>query len=422
MSKEKIFIICGELSGETHIAKVAYELYKINPKIEIRAMGSEILKELGAEVIVDYKNYNFSGLTEVVLNILKILQLKERIVKEIIRFEPDVLVLVDYAGFNLEIAKSIKEKYLKRKKSKNPLKEIKILEFIAPQLWASRPYRIEKIKKFIDKVLCTLPFEESIYLKSGIPVRYVGNPVMKSLSEALPKDKLLLELDKISRFSRSIEASYKKAEILIGIFPGSRIFEIKYLLPEYVKAIEELQRLSLKPNHPYSYKFVLVRASTIRHGLLRKFGLSRKLEKELVQVISSKELPNANHKVLSGADILWLCSGTVTLEAALYGTPYFLTYKGNWINYQIYKALKIIDMAGLANIISGKYIVKEFLQKESNHKNFLKETLAFLDLNPNSENCFSDYYYKVMSNFTNLKEILSELDTSKIVAEEIMSI
>jgi lipid-A-disaccharide synthase len=422
MTKEKIFIISGELSGETHIARVAYELFKIKPGIEIRAMGSEILKEIGAEIVIDYRNYNFSGLTEVLLNIVKIIRLRNKIVKEIIDFEPNVLVLVDYAGFNLEVAKNLREKFLAKKNTKHAFKKPKIIEFIAPQLWATRPYRIRTIKKNIDKVLCTLPFEEAIYKKAGIPVRYVGNPVSSSLSKAISKSELLSELNKIARYPKSMESNFKKAEILIGVFPGSRNFEIKYLLPEYIKAIEELQSLSLKPEHPYSYKFVLVRAITIRPGLLRKCGLTRKLESELVQVISSKELPNANHKVLSGADFLWLCSGTVTLEAALYGTPYFLSYRGNWINYQIYKALKIIDMAGLANIIAGKYIVKEFLQKKAISSNFIRETLKCLNLKKDSEELFSDYYYKIIREFNILRDVLSDKDTPKLVAEEIMNL
>lgn len=418
-SVKKIFLITGELSGESHIAKVVYELLKTDPTIEIRAMGSDALRELGANVIVDYRNYSFTGLTEVVLNILKILKLKNTIITEIKKFEPDALVLVDYAGFNLEIAKTVCEEYEKYLGTEDEFKKPKIIEYIAPQLWASRPYRIKKIKKYIDKVLCTLPFEENIYLKENIPVRYVGNPVMSSLIPQISKKQFLEEFIQISGskepISQSTGESDVEKEFLIGMFPGSRKSEIKYILPIMMQAAKLLK--DKEALYKVKYRFVLARALTISKYLLYKYGL----DDSFVQVLEPGTMDHANHKLLCAADMLWLCSGTVTLEAALYKTPYFLTYRGNWINYTLYKFLRIIDKAGLANIIAGKYIVKEFLQYDATAENFVNETEAWLNLGE-TEVVFSDYYKNIKAQLLELKKILKEYDTPKIVAEEIINL
>jgi lipid-A-disaccharide synthase len=395
MSK-KIFIITGELSGETHASKVLEEVLAVDPEIKVQAMGSSLLESLGAKLIADYKDYSYTGITSVIINIFKILRLKNIILKAIKDFEPDLLLIVDYAGFNLEIAKAIKENFPKEKR---PL----IFEYIAPQLWASRPKRILKVKRYVDKVLCTLPFEEDIYLRHQIPVRYVGNPVSSSLTEPMSQEDFLL----------ACQIPSEPVQRLIGIFPGSRKPEIKYLLPIMIEAAQKLQQKN------QNFKFILAKAPTISRELLAKYGLTDALEKNLIRVLSHTEMPNANHKLMSAADALWLCSGTATLEASLYTTPYFLTYKGNWINYQIYKMLRIINMAGLANIIAGKYLVKEFLQYEANAENFIRETLSWFDTENTAQS--TDYYRQIKTDLENLKNSLSRLPTAKIVAEEILS-
>ena len=195
-SKPKIFISCGELSGESHASRVAIEIFKLCPGAQIRAFGSEILEELGVEVIKDYRDYSFSGISEVVTNISTILSLKREISTEVIKWKPDVVLLVDYGGFNLQLAQAIKKN--------SP--EIRIVEFIAPQIWASRPWRIKNIKRYVDKVLCTLPLEEKLYQEAGINHKYVGNPVIDSLTKPMLKEDFLKQFDEI-QFRRGLSHS-----------------------------------------------------------------------------------------------------------------------------------------------------------------------------------------------------------------------
>ncbi|MDA0772776.1 MAG: hypothetical protein O3C63_07520 [Cyanobacteria bacterium] len=416
MPAKKIFISCGELSGESHASRLVIELLKQEPELEIRALGSDILKELGVKLIEDYREYSFSGLTEVVANLSKILGLKKRILKELQEWQPDCVVLVDYGGFNLELAKSIKAEF------KNPPK---IIEYIAPQIWASRPWRIKAIKASIDKVLCTLPFEEKLYKEANINHIYVGNPVLGSLTRAMPKQDFLKSFAEIQyRKGFSSKTNPTSETILIGLFPGSRKSEIKHMLPLMLAASNQL----IERNPKLNFRFILARTSNIKRSLLQRYGLHSKLnlakdkKPHHIEILDADDMLAANHKLLSAADALWLCSGTVTLEAALYTTPYFLAYKSTLINYLLYLLFRTIKIAGLANIISGKSIAKEFLQYDANLNNFVNETEAWLH-NPQQKynGDFSDYYYKIKSEFSELKTQLSGFDGAKLAAREVLN-
>jgi len=375
----KIFISCGEYSGEIHASHVVNELKKINSDIEIFAFGSQLLKQQGVELIADYKDASFSGISEVIQNLGKILDLQKQIIAKILEIKPSIILLVDYGGFNLKLAKAIKSN---TNEAYNPI----IIDFIAPQIWASRPWRINNIKRYVDLVLCTLPFEQEIYSKANINHIYVGNPVLASLKQAATKE----------------SCNFDKNEIIIGLFPGSRKSEIQYMLPIMIEASKIIKE------HIPRIKFILAKAASISNETLIQNGIQKATWIEIRE--------NFNHELLSAADFLWLCSGTVTLEAALYTTPYFLAYKSNWLNYQIYKLIKTINMAGLANIIAGKYLVKEFLQYDANVNNFVNETLGMFG----SDFGFSDQYIKIKNNLIQFKQSLSGNDTYTLVAKAII--
>lgn len=405
-SPQKIYIICGELSGESHTSRVVTQLYIENPKLKIRAMGSSILRKLGVEIAFDYKDYSFNGLTQVVLNIFTIFKLKEKIIADIKEFKPDLVLGVDYSGFNLEIAKTLKEEF-------NPETKPLFYQYIAPQLWASRPHRIKKVKDNVDKILLTLPFEVSLYEKENIPHKYVGNPVYSSMAEPIDKPKFLSDF-----YQNRQQYSADPEEILIGIFPGSRAFEIEYLMPEFIKAARDLKKIYPK------IKFVLARATGISSSQLFKAGLEENYDEDgnsLIEILEPKMMLHANQKLLSAADFLWLCSGTVTLEAALYKKPYFLTYKADFFSYQLYKILRSIEMAGLANIIAGEYLVKEFIQGEANAKNYIKETQSMIALNEEKKIIFSNKYKSLVENFTKIHQQLNKENSAALVATEITS-
>ena len=409
MSKPlSIFAICGEFSGESHLARVVSKLKEFSNDIQITGMGSSLTEKAGMKNFIDYKDYSFAGVVDVVINLSKIFKLKKIILERIIALKPDIVIMVDYAGFNMQIAKGIRAAQLKD----SSLKNIKLVQYIAPQLWASRPHRIANIKKNIDLVLYTLPFEKEIYESVQQPATYVGNPVLESLIEESAVDCKAEIIDYLN-LQKDHEAG-ENAEIgvplhapqIIGIFPGSRGFEVSYTLPLFIETAKILR---------FSYpnlKFIIARAPTINPEKLIKYGL-KDVEK-FIKVIDSESIPNANQKLLKAADYLWLCSGTVTLEAALYEKPYFLTYKANPINFMLYKILRTIDMAGLANIIAGKFIIKEFLQKDARIENFLEETLMTLENDK--------YRDDLIKEFKIVKEKLGDYKSSELVARKLISL
>jgi len=388
-----IFAICGEFSGESHLARVVLQLKLLYPSVEVVGMGSELTAAAGMKNLIDYKDYSFAGVTQVIANLVKILKLKKLVVQKILELKPDFVLMTDYAGFNMQIAKAIRA--AQRKDS--VFKKIKLVQYIAPQIWASRPHRIKNIKKNIDHVFYTLPFEKEIYEKAQQNASYVGNPVLESLiseSDLECKKEIIETLN-------TVETK------IIGIFPGSRGFEVTYILPLF---IETATRLYLR--YP-DLNFIIARAPTISLEQLMKCGLNEEARK-FIHVIDSESISNANQKLLKAADYLWLCSGTVTLEAALYEKPYFLTYKANSINFALYKILRIIEMAGLANIIAGKFIVKEFLQENATVENFLNETIKCLE--------DSNYRLELINGFKLVKEKLGNYKSSELVVQKLCSI
>ena len=178
------------------------------------------------------------------------------------------------------------------------------------------------------------------------------------------------------------------------------------------EAAASLKARANEMNAPYTFRFILAKAPNLDLKVFKENGL----DESVIELLDPKDMMNANHKLLSASDMLWLCSGTVTLEAALYKVPYFLTYKTNWINIQLYRLFRIITRVGLANIIADQDIVKEFIQEDATVENFINETEAWI--NPDGE--FSDYYQKIKSGFDEVLNIIKEYDTPKIVASEIM--
>lgn len=379
MSK-KIFISCGEYSGEVHASNLIKELKLSSNDYEIKAFGACLIKELGVELLENYSNYSFSGITEVIKNLPKIFELKDRLCKAILDYNPDLVVMVDYGGFHTQLAKSLKKKGFKGK----------ITQFIAPQIWASRPWRIKNIKKYIDKVYCSLPFEEKLYQRNAIEVEYVGNPVFSSLSARKNKKELGLDLD----------------ETVIGVFPGSRTAEIQYMLPIMIESAKKIKELFPKRK----FRFLLAKAPNLDIKVLNKYGFDKQTDIELFQ----ENLPNPNHALLSAANGLWLCSGTVTLEAAFYATPYFLSYKSTLLNYTLYRLLRTINKAGLANIISGKDLVKEFIQHDADVENFIEETSSWF-----SGDGYSDYYRMIQQALQDFSQSFAKYPSYKLVSSAI---
>ncbi len=322
--KKKIFVITGEYSGEIHASNVVKMLRQISKDYVIEGIGGDNLKAQGVKLYEHIRNLSAVGLSPQI--IWHHYMLGKKLVKYLTEdYKPDLVLLVDYGGFNLSIAKFLKKA------------GIKIFYYIPPQIWASRQYRIKKIKKYIDKVLCIFPFEEPLYKSYGIDVHYCGHPLVYGLQPPAYKkgffEKYNLDMGKK----------------LVSVFPGSRIFELKYLMKIFLKAVDILQK-----KHP-DLQFCISQAPNISDKVFDKYLGNSDL----------KIIKGDNQALLSVSDALILASGTVALEACLYQTPMVIAYNAPKFFYWIYLLVRCIDKVSLPNIIANKFILPELIVKDA---------------------------------------------------------
>lgn len=318
---KKLFIITGEYSGDIHASHVVEALRAVNPDIEIEGIGGENLRRAGVNLFSDQKKMGAVGLSPKI--VIDHLLLGKRVVDYLIKeYKPDLVLLIDYGVFNLNISK-----FLRRA-------GIKTFYYIPPQVWASRKWRINTIKKNIDEVLCIFPFEKEMYESYGIKTHYCGHPLVSQLPEKANREDFLAK------------HGFEKNKKLVSIFPGSRVFELKFLMKVFVKTAENLQK-----KHP-DLQFCISHAPNLSDEVYNKF-----LKNSPFPVIKGE-----NQALLSVSDVLILASGTVALEACLYQTPMIIAYRGPWLFYLIYLIVRCIKRVSLPNIIADKSIVPEIIQ------------------------------------------------------------
>ncbi len=367
---KKVFIITGEYSGDIHASKVAKKLYELNPDIEIEGIGGENLKSAGVKLFSDQKKMGAVGISFGIIfnHILLGKKVVDYITKE---FKPDLVLLTDYGAFNLNVAKFLKKA------------GIKTFYYIPPQVWASRKWRINTIKKNIDEVLCIFPFEKKMYESYGIKTHYCGHPLVSQLPQ---------KADRNDFFEKYNLDKNKK---LVAVFPGSRKFELKQLMNVFVKTAQNLEKL-----HP-DIQFVISHAPNLPDEVFDKY----------LKNTDYKVIKGDNQALLSVSDALILASGTVALEAAMYNTPMIIAYRGPWIFYFIYLLVRCIKMVSLPNIISGKIIVPEIIQKDVNVQNITYEIEKILYDN--------DYRQNYINGLKQVSSLLSDKVSSTEAALEI---
>jgi lipid-A-disaccharide synthase len=367
---KKIFIISGEYSGEIHASNVVKELKKISSEYIIEGIGGENLKSQGVKLFEHIENLSAVGISPQI--IFHHLNLGKKLVKYLKEeFKPDLVLLIDYGGFNLSISKFLKEA------------GIKVFYYIPPQVWASRQYRIKRIKKYVDKVLCIFPFEVPLYEKYGIDVHYCGHPLVSQLPP------------KANREDFFDKYSLDKDKKLVSVFPGSRVFELKNLMNIFVKSIEELNK-----KYP-QLQFCISHAPNLSDTVFDKY-----LKNNNFKVIKGD-----NQALLSVSDALILASGTVALEACLYKTPMIIAYKGPKIFYWIYLLVRCLDKVSLPNIIADKWIIPELIEDRANVKEIVSEIEKILFNNETRD--------KMINELGNVKNLLSEKNSAFEVAKTI---
>lgn len=334
----KYYIIAGEASGDLHGSNLIKALREKDPDTRVRGWGGDLMERAGAALAKHYKEMAFMGFSEVLANLLTILRNIRYCKEDIKDFNPDVIIFIDYSGFNLRIAKWAKAKGYRTN------------YYISPQIWASREGRIKKIKRDIDAMYVILPFEKEFYEKKyDFPVHFVGHPLIDALGGKIAANHKVF----------CIENGLPSDKPIIALLPGSRKQEV-----------EKMLRVMLSVTRAFpEYQFVIGGAPSLDAAFYAPF-----LEDPDVGFVSNK-----TYALLRNSYAALVTSGTATLETALLKIPQVVCYKGNWISYQIAKRIITLDYISLVNLIMEKEVVKELIQDDLTSENLKKELSQILE-------------------------------------------
>ncbi len=338
----KLYILAGEASGDLHGSNLIKALLRLRPDTQCRIWGGDLMQAAGGVLVKHYRDLAFMGFWEVLKNLRTIIRNIRFCRADILQYAPDALVLIDYPGFNLRIAKWAKRR------------GIRVIYYISPQIWAWHTSRVQTIKRDVDKMIVILPFETAFYQKFGMEVEYVGHPLLDAIRTS-PAG-----APETARLSAAAEA-----RPVIAILPGSRQQEVKRMLPILLSAV---------PFFP-NYRFVVAGASTIPESVYR----------QLLESCPGVELVfGKTYEVLRSATAALVKSGTSTLETALIGVPQVVCYAGNPLSYAIARRLVQVNHISLVNLILDRPLIRELIQQELNTGNLVDALQAMLEPQPSN--------------------------------------
>ena len=326
----KYYIIAGERSGDLHASNLMKALLANDTQAEFRYFGGDYMQAVADTQVVHNRELAFMGFWEVITNLNTISKFIKLCKQDIDKYQPDAIILVDYAGFNLKIAKYAKAN------------GFKVLFYISPKVWAWNQKRALKIKQRVDHMYAILPFEVDFYKKyDWQDVTYVGNPVLEAINQHQVNNNFLGD--------HGLDTSKK----IIAVLPGSRKQELKHILPTIKQAITE--------NPQYHFCIAAVRS------------LQSELYDSVNDLDNTSLIFDETYDLLAYADAAIVTSGTATLETALWDVPQVVVYKANWFSYNVAKAMVKVEFISLVNLIIGKEVIKELIQEECTAENISKE-------------------------------------------------
>ena len=336
----KILISAGEASGDIHAAAVTAALKQIDSSVEVFGMGGDALRAAGGEVLFDIKDHGVMGFVEVIKKLPDLFKLRSDFARVMDERQPDCLVVVDYPGFNMKLAKVAHDK------------GIPVVSYIAPSAWAWNKGRAKNVAKIVDKVACIFPFEYDVYKEAGAPVEFVGHPLLDIVKPAWERTEAEAWVGK------------QPGHPLVLLMPGSRFMEIGKMLPNLLAGAK-----LLKKQLP-EVQFAMPRAGTIPLELLQSKIKASGLDIKITE--------GHNYDLFSVADLALATSGTVTLEAALCGLPSIIVYRTSALNAFIARRVINIPNIGLPNIVAGRQILPELLQEDFTPANVAKTAVELL--------------------------------------------
>lgn len=324
----RYYIIAGERSGDLHASKLMLELKEKDADAEFRCWGGDMMKAAGGDLVRHYKEMAFMGFLEAAANIFKISQFLRECKNDILAYAPDVVILVDYAGFNLRIAKFVKAQ------------GIKVFYYISPKIWAWNQGRGHTIKKLVDRMFVIMPFEEEFYSRFDYKVDYIGNPIADMVREH--------QLNTLFKHKNNLPD-----KPIIAVLPGSRKQEIESIL---------FIMLSVLPAFS-DYQFVVAAVSNLNQDYYRNFERSSN-----ISIVTDQ-----TYDLLAHAQAALVTSGTATLETALFDVPQVVCYTTSAVSYWIGRAVIKVPFISLVNLIAGKPVVKELIQNDLTGRNLITE-------------------------------------------------
>ncbi|MDD5150322.1 MAG: lipid-A-disaccharide synthase [Flavobacterium sp.] len=365
----KYYIIAGEASGDLHGSNLMKALYKEDTDANIRFWGGDLMQEVGGTLVKHYKELAFMGFVEVLFHLKTILGNIKICKKDITDFQPDVIIFIDYPGFNLRIAKWAKEN------------NFKTHYYISPQIWAWKESRISDIKCDVDKMYVILPFEKDFYeTKHHFPVEFVGHPLIDAIHNQPAID------EKVFRTQNQLNE-----KPIIAILPGSRKQEITKMLSVMLSVV----------NYFPDYQFVIAGAPSQEFSFYENF-----ITNENIKFVSNK-----TYDLLKIASAALVTSGTATLETALFKVPEIVCYKGSWVSYQIAKRIITLKYISLVNLIMDEEVVTELIQDDCTTKRIEEELKKILD---------SNYRATLLHKYDDLEEKLGGIGASEKTAKLIV--
>jgi lipid-A-disaccharide synthase len=370
--EEKILFIAGEVSGDLHGAALIKELKRMNPKLSFYGMGGSRMEAEGMHIIEHINNMAFLGFAEVVKHLPHIRKVKRNILDVVKQENIKTAILIDYPGFNLSIAKKLKEL------------KVSIIYYITPQVWAWGKGRIKNIKELTDKVLVILPFEQEFFEKNGIESVYVGHPLLDRLEDYTFQER--------NDFFKDNNLDLQKDILLV--LPGSREQEVKVIFPESIKAAERISK-------EFNMQTIVACSDNISEDVFEEYKKN----------YSFSVVKGRSYELFRYSSAGIIKSGTSTLEAALFELPMVIVYRTNPVTYMIGKNLVSLKNIGLVNIIYGETIVPELIQNDMNQENIYSAVKKIVT--------DEKYNSTVKGKLRKVKELLGEKGASEKAASEI---
>lgn len=363
------YVIAGEPSGDLHGSNLLKAIKQVDEKAHFRCWGGDLMQAQGGEIIKHYRDLAFMGFVEVILNLRTIFKNIAFCKQDILKHKPDALILIDYPGFNLRIAKWAKQQ------------GIRVYYYISPTIWAWKENRIETVRNCVERMYVIIPFEKKFYADRGVEVEYYGHPLVDVLKKE--QEKIISRQDFLAKYKLNEKP-------IIALLPGSRFQEIKRILPVMMQVIQYFP----------DYQFVVAATAS----------LPQQFYKDTTQGYPVTVITNATYSIMQHAHVGLIKSGTSSIEAALFNLPHIVCYLGNGASFAIAKKLVKVEYVSLVNLILGRLVVTELLQQDFTIPKIVEELKVLLT---------DKKRYEILNEYKLLVSMLQEENISLKIANSI---